>query len=104
VQRVNFGRTVSEIPTPETLLDIVRLFRGHPELQRWQAVDDACEGDCVLMRQARYPVHVGVWVDVDGGGVLHCVQGHGVIFQSLSDLQQSGWNIHAYYRFQGSGS
>jgi hypothetical protein len=50
------------------------------------------------MRQAKNPVHAGIWLDIDGGGVLHCVRGSGVVFQSIVTLNLCGWFLHSYYR------
>ena len=102
VQQHQFGRELPAIPNPEDLLAIARDFRDHPERKRWDLAQDPKEGDCVLMRQARYPIHVGVWLDVDGGGVLHCAQEAGVAFQTLSSLSANGWRVEGYYRFVGT--
>lgn len=101
VQEEQFGRALPGIPNPEGILSIARDFRDHPERRRWKRVKVPGEGDCVLMRQARYPIHVGVWLDVDGGGVLHCSQEAGVAFQSLSSLALNGWSVEGFYRFIG---
>ena len=99
IQEGHFGRTLPGIPNPEDILSIARGFRDHPERRRWDLVKIAIEGDCVLMRQARYPIHVGVWLDVDGGGVLHCSQEAGVAFQKPESLSLNGWRVEGYYRF-----
>lgn len=101
VQERHFGRALPAIANPEDLLGIARDFRDHPERKRWIQVDVPAEGDCVLMRQARYPIHVGVWLDVDGGGVLHCAQEAGVAFQGVTALAANGWRIEGTYRFIG---
>lgn len=72
VQAERFGRALPPIPNPGDLLPQARAFRDHPERARWPRVAAPEEGDCVLLRCARYPVHVGVWVGpAVGGGVLH---------------------------------
>ncbi len=101
VQRERFGRDLPVIPNPDDLLTIARRFRDHPERRRWDLVDTPEEGDCILMRQARYPVHVGVWLEVDGGKVLHVVRDKGVIAQSRESLAAHGWRIEGFYRFFG---
>lgn len=47
----------------------------------------------VILTQSKYPCHVGLYCDVDGGGVLHNTQGVGVVFQKLPELQMNGWRI-----------
>ena len=90
--RTHFGIEVPEIPVDATSLRAVLAgFREHPERQRWRPVECPCEGDAVLMRQSRHPVHVGIWLAVDGGGV----------FQGPADLTAHGWRIEGTYRFTG---
>lgn len=101
VQRQHFGRDLPQIPIDAlNLRAVLDAFHGHPERQRWQPVSAAEEGDAVLMRQSRYPVHIGVWLDIDGGGVLHAVRHAGVVFQTLAALDAHGWRIEGYYRFR----
>ncbi len=105
IQAEHFGRPLPEIPNPEDLLSLARAFRDHPERRRWGLVGEAADGDCALLRQARYPVHVGVWLDVDAnggrGGVLHCSRDSGVVFQRPDALVLNGWKIEGFYRFKG---
>jgi hypothetical protein len=101
MQRDHFGRDLPEIPVDALdLRAVLDAFSGHPERQRWQTVSQPEEGDAVLMRQSRYPVHIGVWLNIDGGGVLHAVRHAGVVFQTLAALDAHGWRIEGYYRFR----
>jgi len=68
--------------------------------QEWVKVDTPSEGDAVLMAHAKYPSHIGIWLDADGGGVLHCVRGAGVIYSDLNKLRLTGWGKIEYYRHQ----
>ena len=76
-------------------------FQHHPELARWREVEAPQEGDAVLLSAALDPWHVGLWLSVDGGGVLHCVDGAGVIFTAPLALQAAGWRRLSYWRFMG---
>ena len=105
--RARFGIEAPEIPVDAAdLRAVLTGFRDHPERRRWLRVEcpreRACEGDGVLMRQSRHPVHVGLWLAVDGGGVLHAVRDGGVVFQSPVDLRTHGWHIEGVYRFVGT--
>ena len=106
IQRRHFGRFLPEIPNPDDLLSLARAFRDHPERRRWDLVMTPEDGDCVLLRQARYPVHVGVWLDVDAKGnergVLHCSRDSGVVFQRPHALALNGWKIEGFYRLRGA--
>lgn len=74
VQREQFGRDLPAIP-----LDDYRLPRksaviaGHPERANWVGIDpsEAVDGDGVMMKEGDRDAHVGIWVAVDGGLVLH---------------------------------
>ena len=105
VQERQFGRSLPEIPNPRDLRILAHAFRDHPERRRWELVDAPREGDCVLLRQARYAIHVGIWIEDEPhpqkGGVLHCIEGSGVVFQRLDALTRHGWHIEGFYRFQG---
>ena len=102
IQREHFGRDLPEIPNPEETLAMARVFRDHPLRRRWDRVTQAADGDFVLMRQARYPVHVGVWLEIEGeqAGVLHCSSELGVVFQRPDALAVNGWKIEGIYRLR----
>lgn len=59
------------------------------------------EFDVVEMSQAERPHHVGVYLPLDGGGVLTSLEGIGVVFQSLRSLSAHGWNVVQCYRRRG---
>ena len=58
VQRLHYDRALPFIKNPEGVRDIARAFRDHPELDRWKRMERAGDGDGVLMRQSRHPIHV----------------------------------------------
>lgn len=94
VQHEQFGIEVPAIaPDSYGTLSCAKTFRDHPEREHWQPIGEQApqEGDCVLMSSGNHPRHIGVWLAVDGGGVLHCVQGAGVVYQSLQALKRGGW-------------
>lgn len=92
---------IPECTGPAMVREARARFASHPELQRWRAVDAPADGDGVLMSAARDPWHVGIWLDVDGGGVLHCLEGAGVVFTSRAALNAAGWRRLGYWRFAG---
>lgn len=86
------------------LKTLLEAFVAHPERRRWIPAQKPFDGDVVLLRQSRYPCHVGLWLDVDGGGILHAHQGAGVVFQKEQDLKVMGWSIEGFYRHQSKRS
>ena len=76
---------------------VAHAFAGHPALGSWEAIEAPQEGAAVLMAHNRNPNHVGLWV---GGGILHSVQGAGVIYTTPLMLRHSGWNVLGHYRLK----
>jgi hypothetical protein len=100
VQAEHFGIEVPEIHIEAfDLRHLIQTFRDHPERGNWQpiATADRREGDGILMAQRKRPWHVGVWVDVDGGRVMHCPEG-GAVLQRLADVHRCGWEMIEFYR------
>lgn len=95
MMRLRFG-VICEVIDADAMsvLSCVRALSGaHPEFRNWLPVDEPREGDCVQMSCSKHPHHIGMWVEVDGGGVLHCVEGAGVVFSTRKNLRATGWNI-----------
>lgn len=96
VQRQHFGRHVPIIDIDAlNRLACVREFQDHPEHSMWYGVENPQEGDAVLMAKGKHSSHIGVWVN---GGVLHSVQGMGVVWQSKPQLKNDGWQHLTFYR------
>jgi len=102
IQREVYGRELPEVNLDATnVRAVVRAFESHPVRARWQRVDAAAEGDCVLMSHAKHPSHVGLWLACNGGGVLHSLRGAGVVFSSMSALKRERWARVEFYRYVG---
>lgn len=89
-----------EIPALEpgivSTLSCARAMRDYQGYGNWERVADMREGDVVQMGCARHPHHVGIFVE--GGRILHCVMGAGVLLQPVASLRAHGWNILDVYR------
>lgn len=101
VQYRFYGRTLPEIPNSEHYADIVRTFRDHPERERWDITGQPHDGDLVLLSRRNHPCHIGIFLNVDGGGILHCASQVGVEFAKLSAVAFGGWHINGFFRFNG---
>lgn len=103
VLKHEYGYDVPQVNVnPECLRYVLVAFRTDLAFTAFVEVPYPRGGDVVLMRQAKNPVHAGLWIDVDGGGVLHCVRGSGVVFQNIRSLNASGWFLDSYYRVKES--
>ena len=99
VLKSEYGHDVPQVITnPDNLRDVLHAFKHDLAFQAFYEVPEPQYGGVVLMRQAKNPVHAGIWLDVDGGGVLHCVREIGVVFQDIASLNLCGWFLHSYYR------
>lgn len=83
---------------PNNLRDVLTAFKQDFAFQSFNEVKSPKDGDVVLMRQAKNPVHCGVWIDIDGGGIIHCVRNGGVVFQNVRSLNLAGWYLDSFYR------
>lgn len=97
VQRAHFGRDVPLIVAAdhEDGDALAALFLQHAESGRWRRVERPAHGDGVLIRR---PMHAGIWLDFDGGGVLHAVRGSGVIF-----TRDAAWYLSGFGRREWRG-
>lgn len=103
VQQLHFGRAVAPVHADEdSPRDFIDAFRSHPERGDWLEVPRPAEGDGVEVWHIRYPWHIGVWVNVDGGGLLHCVRGMGVIFSRAHELPAQGFGRIVCYRHRSA--
>jgi cell wall-associated NlpC family hydrolase len=99
VQENHFGIVVPEYDVDASDFKKVANTIGEAnERDKWTLVTNPKQGCAVLMAHAKYPSHVGLWLDVDGGGVLHCVKGEGVVFSTVTSLKNSGWGRVEYYK------
>lgn len=89
VMRQQFGRHIPAVDPDNYRAETkAALFASHPHRAAWQEINrgDVREGDGVRMANAHEPGHVGIWIDVDGGRVLHCDSPGGVMATPLSAL------------------
>lgn len=103
VEREVFGRVLPQVVLPEkTGPDrIAEILSSHPKRSLWRQAAAPSHGGGVEMTSVRAPLHVGVWLDLDGGLVLHCAQGAGVSLDSLLNLKALGWSRFRFYDFVG---
>lgn len=104
VQMTCFDRDIQAIVPPEDeddLRALIKFIREHPEHQNWIVVDEPVHGGGVEMSSSAHPHHIGVYLDIDGGGILHCSTA-GVTFDSLFNLRASGWRKMVFYKYATS--
>ena len=76
---------------------LVQLFGTHAERKRWPRIEKPEHGCAVIIRS---PLHIGTWLDIDGGGVLHSMRGCGVVFTHDAAWPASGLGRREFFRFK----
>lgn len=97
VQGLHFGIDVPSIVAPDVddASSLVALFGRHPERKRWALEPTPTHGCAVIIRR---PLHIGTWLGIDGGGVLHCVRGIGVVFTPDASWPCSGFGEREFFK------
>lgn len=105
VEQVAFGRALPMVVLPERSPPdrIAEALASHPKRALWRQALAPSHGGGVEMSSVKVPLHVGVWLDIDGGLVLHCAAGVGVAADSLLALKALGWSGFRFYDFVGEG-
>lgn len=105
VERYLFGRIAPEVVVPEhpTWPWMISQFKSHPELANWvELLQPATgqlmvsDGAIVLMARNTQPAHCGVYLSKEGG-VLHCDERDGVVFQDVLSLKCNSWAKLRFY-------
>lgn len=96
VQAEYFDRSIPDIPK---FGDVARdIYDERMHSREWEIVDRPFHGAGVLMRGGDDP-HVGVWLHLDGGGVLHSMERIGVIWSPRAMLRMLGFSRLKFYLF-----
>lgn len=73
------------------------LFKDKVSTGDWSVLALPEHGCGALLRGGRWP-HVGIYLDIDGGGILHALEGPGIVWTKLSSLRVMGFGRTTYYR------
>lgn len=96
-QRQYFGKPLPDLPMGTAMRD---LFEDRLAAGAWEPVPRPEHGDAALLRGGEHP-HVGVYLVLDEPGVLHALDGVGVIWSPLHTLRLLGFSRLRYIRFHG---
>jgi len=66
----------------------------------WSLVDDPKTFDMVMMTKSSTCHHVGLYLDIDGGCILHACEGIGGIVQRVSNIHPTTWKKLTYHRYE----
>ncbi|MBA5779535.1 hypothetical protein H2509_20585 [Stappia sp. F7233] len=68
----------------------------HGERENWREIPAPVHGAAVMLGRSRLPIHIGAFVGIDGGGVLHATPKLGVVFETLETLRFAGWRYQTF--------
>lgn len=98
IEREEFGRSLPPIiPVNYGAHALIRELQRNEELKNWSKVPKPKEGDIVQLGHAKYPHHVGVWTEIDGGKVVHCLEGSGTHIQTIESLEVNSWGHFSFW-------
>lgn len=96
IQKEYFNKNIPHVDIENP--DVIKAT--HIEYMRkgaWEIVKVPSHGDVALMKDAPNP-HVGVYLDIDGGGILHAEEGVGVNFLPMRYLAHAGYSRTVFYK------
>jgi len=99
VEREHYGRELPVVPVEvyEGGRGTHAVIRGILESHGWHCAAAPRDGDGVVMRRPTGDLHVGVWLEIDGGRVLHCIEGAGVVVSTPLQLYAASFGALEYY-------
>lgn len=102
-QRIVFGRELPPVlVAPERRRELFEMMSMRHSYPGWQQVEGPTHGAVVFMTRhgheaAKAACHAGVYLDLDGGGVLHTDAPHGVVFETVPELTARNWADLSFY-------
>ena len=93
-QRRFFGKTLPALPLGLAMREV---FAGQLQAGHWALVQSPAHGDGVLLRGGDHP-HVGIWLTCTGPGVLHALEGIGVVWSPAATLRLMSYSRLRFVR------
>jgi hypothetical protein len=102
LQRVAFGREIGTIAEPpEDKRALIEFVKAHAARKNWRQVETPVHGGLVELAHNSRPFHIGVYLDIDGGGISHATAGVGVTFDTILALRAAGWRRFVFHEWSG---
>jgi hypothetical protein len=99
IQRDEFQRKVPEYQVPD-LQDVQKVsakLMGELKNPNWVEIPKPVDGCMVGLSHSRIIHHVGVFSDVDGGLVVHCLDHSGVVAHNSAQLKRHRYSTVKFY-------
>ncbi len=83
-----------------SLRDIVKKISKDKVWDRFEKIDSPEDGCIVKLFTAVNPDHIGLYIDIDGGGIIHSLRHTGVVFDTVFILQKTYSKLE-FFRYKG---
>lgn len=99
LQKALFGREMPDFAMPgEAGRSAIAAAIGvHPERTRWREVLAPVDGALMTMARNQCGYHIGTWLDLDGGIVVHAIEECGVVADTIVSLEAVGWRKFRFH-------
>jgi hypothetical protein len=99
---VNELHTLQHIPEVLNYGAALDYVKTHDEVEAmWQKVDTPKHGDAIVFGGGTMKFHIGTYLEIDAGGVLHCEFGRGVMFTPMVTFRQRFIEEELVLRYMG---
>jgi hypothetical protein len=95
-ERLNIELPIIDVNSLNTV-SVIKCIGGY-DRSEWVNVASPNEFDVIQMGHANRPHHVGIWINVDCGKILHSTEQYGAIIQSVQQAKSNGWKVLDIYR------
>lgn len=103
IQKELFGRELPSIQeSPSSLKGLMNFVKEHEVRKKWQVAKNyPIHGQLVELSKSENPFHIGVYLNIDGGGILHSIDKLGVCFDKIRIMKIMGWRKMVFHDFIG---
>lgn len=95
-----FGRDLPmfQLPAEAGRFAIASAISVHPERQRWRQIARPFDGAMVVMARQDCGFHLGVWLALDGGIIVHTLEQTGVVAETPFHLSSPAgrWRLQYF--------
>ena len=103
IQKQIYNKTMPDVKVnADNLFSVVKAITKNKIWEQFEKIQSPEDGCIVKMFTAKNPSHLGVYIDADGGGVLHSVRHQGVAWDKMFVLKKTYAQIE-FWRFVGNG-
>lgn len=103
VQKELFSREMPSIKdSPDTLRGLMTFVKDNHARKQWVVSENfPVHGQLVELSKSSNPFHIGVYLEYDGGGILHCLEKVGVCYDRIKLMQVTGWRKMVFHDWIG---